>query len=72
MDIDYDVLFTEGAPLEAIIQRAGRVNRERSIDKGIVYVFKQDESSQKFYPPEITEKALEILKEKTKSEFRNH
>lgn len=69
MDIDYDVLFTEGAPLEAIIQRAGRVNRERNVDKGIVYVFKQDESSQKFYPPEITEKALEILKEKTKSNF---
>lgn len=64
MDIDYDVLFTEGAPLEAIIQRAGRINRERDNEKGIVYVFKQDESSHKFYPPEITEKALEILKEK--------
>lgn len=67
MDIDYDVLFTEGAPLEAIIQRAGRVNRERNIAKGIVYVFRQDEASRKFYPPEIAEKALEILKEKSKS-----
>lgn len=66
MDIDYDVLFTEGAPLEAIIQRAGRVNRERNTDNGVVYVFKQDEASHKFYPPEITEKALEILKEKAK------
>lgn len=67
MDIDYDVLFTEGAPLEAIIQRAGRINRERRTDKGKVYVFKQDEASQKFYPPEITEKGLETLKEKAKS-----
>jgi CRISPR-associated helicase Cas3 len=67
MDIDYDVLLTEGAPLEAIIQRAGRVNRNRSGVKGVVYVYKQDDSSQKFYPPEITEKGLEILKEKTKS-----
>lgn len=67
MDIDYDVLFTEGAPLEAIIQRAGRINRERSANKGIVYVFKQDEASQKFYPPEITKEALEILKKKAKS-----
>lgn len=67
MDIDYDVLFTEGAPLEAIIQRAGRVNRERNADKGEVRIFKQDETSQKFYPPEITEIALNILKEKANS-----
>lgn len=67
MDIDYDVLLTEGAPLEAIIQRAGRVNRERSEVKGVVYVYKQDEASQKFYPPEITEKGLGILKERGKS-----
>ncbi len=64
MDIDYDVLLTEGAPLEAIIQRVGRVNRERSHDKGVVFVYKQDEASQKFYPPEITEKGLGILKGK--------
>jgi CRISPR-associated endonuclease/helicase Cas3 len=67
MDIDYDVLFTEGAPLEAIIQRAGRVNRERNTEKGEVRIFKQDETSQKFYPPEITEIALNILKEKANS-----
>jgi len=65
LDIDYDVLLTEGGPLEAIIQRAGRVNRNRSEVKGLVYVYKQDEASQKFYPPEITEKGLGILKEKT-------
>lgn len=67
MDIDYDVLFTEGAPLEAIIQRAGRVNRERGSEKGKVYVFQQDGASTRFYPPEITVKGLEILKEKVKS-----
>ncbi len=64
MDIDYDVLFTEGAPLEAIIQRAGRVNRERSPKRGKVHVFQQDKASTRFYPPEITLKGLEILKEK--------
>lgn len=67
MDIDYDVLFTEGAPLEAIIQRAGRVNRERSSEKGKVHVFQQDEASTQFYPPEITEKGFEILKANAKS-----
>jgi len=66
MDIDYDVLFTEGAPLEAIIQRAGRINRERSPDKGKVYFFKQDDTSQKFYPTKITEIALAALKKEAK------
>lgn len=68
MDIDYDVLFTEGAPLESIIQRAGRVNRERNAkNKGIVYIFKQDDASEKFYPPEITKKGLEILMNKAEN-----
>ncbi len=66
LDIDYDVLYTEGAPVEAIIQRAGRVNREGSPAFGEVYVYKQDEDSQKFYPPEITEKGLALLKKKIK------
>ncbi len=67
VDLDYDVLLTEGAPLEALIQRAGRVNRERSEEKGEIYVFQQDEASTNFYPPEITKKALDILKNKVSS-----
>jgi len=62
MDIDYDVLYTEGAPLEALIQRAGRINRERGNNPGSVYIYQQDKTSEKFYPPEITKKALDVLK----------
>lgn len=39
LDIDYDVIYTELAPIDALIQRFGRVNRKR--EKGICpcYVF---------------------------------
>ena len=30
LDIDYDVIFTEPAPLDALLQRFGRVNRHRT------------------------------------------
>ena len=33
LDIDYDFLYTENAPVDAIIQRAGRVNRKRDNGK---------------------------------------
>ncbi len=66
MDIDYDVLYTEGAPLEALIQRAGRINRERGKESGNIYVYQQDIVSERFYSPEITESALDILKRQIK------
>ncbi|MDJ1500207.1 CRISPR-associated helicase Cas3' [Xanthocytophaga agilis] len=41
LDIDYDVIYTEPAPIDALVQRFGRINRRRI--KGIcpVYVFQQ-------------------------------
>ncbi len=45
LDIDYDMIYTEPAPIDALIQRFGRVNRRR--EKGICpcYIFTENEES---------------------------
>ncbi|AEK72015.1 CRISPR-associated helicase Cas3 domain-containing protein [Thermococcus sp. 4557] len=48
LDIDYDVMYTETAPLDSLIQRFGRVNR-RGQKKGRVYIF-QPEGKRKHLP----------------------
>ena len=62
LDIDYDMIYSEPAPIDALIQRFGRVNRKR--EKGIChcYVFKQNnESDYYIYNKEIIAKTLITL-----------
>lgn len=70
LDIDYDICFSEPAPIDALIQRFGRINRRKNSDglplKGIcdVFVFsKGSENDRYIYDTEIVNKTLKILNE---------
>lgn len=63
LDIDLNTIYTEPAPLEALVQRFGRINRRIKMeDLALVHVFTQPEDGQKIYNEALIEGALKILR----------
>ena len=62
LDIDYDTIYTEPAPLDALIQRLGRVNRKRKKGICICHVFNESNDKDRFiYEQAVVERTLSVL-----------
>lgn len=62
LDISYDVLITEIAPLDALIQRMGRINRRGDQPPAPVFIYTTPtEPSKRVYGESILYKSLKLL-----------
>jgi len=61
LDIDLDTIYTDPAPLEALVQRFGRVNRRRSKETAPVHVFTKPDDGQRIYEADLVQASLRVL-----------
>lgn len=63
LDIDFDILFTENAPIDALVQRAGRINRKREKPDTKVIVAQHSKISKEYVYniPNVLENTFAVL-----------
>ena len=61
LDIDYDIMFTEIAPFDSLLQRFGRVNRKGKKGISDIYIYNQNCFS--IYDDEIINNTLSVINE---------
>jgi CRISPR-associated endonuclease/helicase Cas3 len=63
LNIDLDTIYSDPAPLDALVQRFGRVNRARKKDIVPVHVFRQPCDGQYVYSEALVQKTLAVLEQ---------
>ncbi|WP_210521951.1 CRISPR-associated helicase Cas3' [Hymenobacter terricola] len=65
LDIDFDVIYTEPAPLDALIQRFGRVNRKRKKGLADCFIFAESNADDHFIyaDRDVVSRTLDKLRE---------
>lgn len=61
LDVDFDILFSDPAPIEALVQRFGRVNRRRRLEVADVVVMSSIPALSPVYSQWLVQRALEAL-----------
>lgn len=61
LDIDYDVAFIENAPIDALIQRLGRVNRAGKKGLAPIYLYENIIGRTPFYDEEVLKDTWDVL-----------
>jgi CRISPR-associated endonuclease/helicase Cas3 len=62
LNLSFDVIFTDPAPLDALLQRFGRVNRLPGGELRPVYVFTEPQDGQGVYSGDVVEKTVKLLR----------